>query len=182
MRDEQLLKRLKSGDYQALDEIVESYTRLVWNVAGSILKNAASREDIEECVADVFVLLWRRPEKFKPSRGTLKTYLALLARSCALNRFRALSGSAAVPLEETACPAEDVLLGLVRREESSLLFSALDALREPDREIFYRRHVLGQKPNAIARCMGLEKREISNRLYRSRGRMKTILQTLEVET
>ena len=42
----------------------------------------------EDVVQDVFLALWRDPAKFDAARGSLRTYVAMMARSRALDRVR----------------------------------------------------------------------------------------------
>lgn len=50
-----------------------------------VLGDAAAAEDV---VQDVFMALWREPAKFDRRRGSLRTYVAMMARSRALDRVR----------------------------------------------------------------------------------------------
>src|SRR4051812_36176842 len=53
--------------------------------ANRVLRDEAAAEDV---VQDVFVQLWLNPSAYDPSRGTLKSYVSMLARSRALDRWR----------------------------------------------------------------------------------------------
>ena len=59
-------------EYQ-LEKIINKYSRLLWSVAAKILDGLGNEQDAEECVADVFIELWKEPEKFDVNRGTLKS-------------------------------------------------------------------------------------------------------------
>lgn len=48
-------------------------------------------EAAEDVVQDVFAQLWLRPRSFDPSRGSLRSYVTMLARSRALDRWRSKS-------------------------------------------------------------------------------------------
>ena len=53
------------------------------------------------CCRRLFVYLWKHPEKYDAQRGTLKVWLSVVARSQAIDRYRALSQNSAVPLDDT---------------------------------------------------------------------------------
>ena len=97
MTDEKIISAIARGDEAAIHAVITKYSKLMWSIAGSILHNVASDEDIEECVADVFVYLWKHPEKYDARRGRLKVWLSVIARSQALDRYRNLSKNSAVP-------------------------------------------------------------------------------------
>ena len=58
-------------------------------------------EDVEECMADVFVALWKNARRLCQSGAPVKAWLVVTARNTGINRLRRLRREAAVPLEET---------------------------------------------------------------------------------
>ena len=65
MSDVQIIDGIKNGNEAAMGYAMDKYSKLMWSLAATILVNAASAEDIEECVADVFVYLWQNHEKYQ---------------------------------------------------------------------------------------------------------------------
>jgi RNA polymerase sigma-70 factor (ECF subfamily) len=55
-----------------------------------VLGDAAAAEDV---VQDVFLTLWRNPGQFDESRGSLAGYIAMMARSRAVDRTRSLAAA-----------------------------------------------------------------------------------------
>src|SRR3954451_7960905 len=99
--------------------------------ANRVLRDEAAAEDV---VQDVFVQLWLRPDSYDPSRGPLASYVSMLARSRALDRWRTRSSRehAAVRAEEQAragaVPSESAAEPVIRRERSQRLLSVLGTL------------------------------------------------------
>lgn len=58
MNDKKVISAIIRQDEQIFAFVIEKYSRLLWKIAASILINAASVQDVEECVADVFIYLW----------------------------------------------------------------------------------------------------------------------------
>jgi len=86
--DIQLVDRIaQQGDQQALARLYERYEQTVFAVAHKVLRRET---DAEEVVLHVFWRLWERPELYDAQRGSVVTYLVLLARSRALDKFRSL--------------------------------------------------------------------------------------------
>ena len=52
-----------------------------------MVDNSLPKEDIEEIVADVFVVLWKNTGRIDLQKGTLRSYLATVARNFALKRI-----------------------------------------------------------------------------------------------
>ena len=59
--------------------------RGVYSAALRVTGNPTSAQDV---VQDVFLRLWRRPERFDPKRGEIGPFLKLMARSRALDLWR----------------------------------------------------------------------------------------------
>ena len=169
MTDEKVIRAIAARDERVMDRLMDKYSRLLWSVAAAVLRPVGSDQDLEECVADVFVYLWTNPEKFDPRRGTLKSYLAMVARSRALNCRLRLLRQSALPLEELS-PGEEpeIAMDLEAREQAEALHTAIDAMGEPDREILLRRYYWDQKPREIAADLDLPVKQIENRLYRAK--------------
>lgn len=176
MRDEAVAAAIAAHDEDTMSRVINKYSRLLWPIALAVLCNAGSEQDVEECVADAFIYLWQHPEKFDPSRGTLKTLLCLVVRSRAIDRYRELMRKSTLPLEEAVLSAgagmqEQLLQQETRRE----LLAAVKALEEPNREILLRRYYHDQKPKEIALAMGLSVKQVDNSLFRSKRHLREVL-------
>ena len=176
MRDEAVAAAIAAHDEDTMSRVINKYSRLLWPIASAVLCNAGSEQDVEECVADAFIYLWQHPEKFDPSRGTLKTLLCLVVRSRAIDRYRELIRKSTLPLEEAVLSAgagmqEQLLQQETRRE----LLAAVKALEEPNREILLRRYYHDQKPKEIALAMGLSVKQVDNSLFRSKRHLREVL-------
>src|SRR3954470_700222 len=96
-------------DLQDLRQFSETYRRLAplaLASANRVLRDEAAAEDV---VQDVFVQLWLKPDSFDPKRGSLASYVSMLARSRALDRWRSRSAREhaveRAEVEERARPA-----------------------------------------------------------------------------
>lgn len=176
MRDEAVIAAIAARDEAIISRVINKYSRLLWPIASAVLCNAGSEQDVEECVADAFIYLWQHPEKFDPSRGSLKTLLCILVRSRAIDRYREILRKSALPLEEAVLAAgtgmqEQLLHQETRRE----LLQAVNSLEEPNREILIRRYYHDQKPREIALAMGLSVKQVDNSLFRSKRHLRDVL-------
>ncbi len=177
MSDEKLIRAIHERDEAAISRIIEAHSRLLWRVAQAVLNDLGSAQDVEECVADTFIYLWRFPEKYDPERGSLKTWLSIVARTKALDRCRELSRRAALPLDEAAFVRMPDLPedGLLRSDARQALQAAIEKLDEPDREILLRRYYHDQKPRQIALALGIPVKQVENRLYRTKQKLRNTL-------
>lgn len=176
MSDEKLIRAIRAQDERAIAHIIETYSRLLWSIAGAVLKDIGSAQDMEECVADTFISLWQSPDKFDPARGSLKTWLSIVARTKALDRCRALSRREALPLDDAVFfPGANTTEEVLREADQQELLHAIQTLDEPDREILLRRYYRDQKPRQIALALGIPVKQVENRLYRTKKKLRDML-------
>jgi RNA polymerase sigma-70 factor (ECF subfamily) len=83
--DEQLLDRVAKGDQQAMGQIFDRYSRMVYSVAFRVLSDSGYAEDV---LQDVFFKVWREPHTFLKGRGSLGAWLAVVARNRAIDALR----------------------------------------------------------------------------------------------
>ena len=160
MDDRKMISEIAKGNEKAFETAVDRYARLLWKTASCILVNASSACEVEECVADAFIYLWQHPEKYDPDRGKLSSWLVMVARSRALDRFRRL-------MREREIPTEDIPV-------KELSFGGLGAAEDgrAEREILIRRFFYEQKNREIAAAMGLKPKQVENRIYHAKAKLK----------
>ena len=176
LTDNILVQKLRDGDQDAFSYMIDTYSKLLWVIVGGILGNIGAVQDIEECISDVFIQVWKNPNAFDPEKGSLKTFLAVVAKSKALNAYRKLSKSRIVELEEAVMSADcDLLEYIVEKEMCCELYNAITSLTEPNKEILLRRYFFDEKPARIAERFSIPVKEVENRLYQSKIKLRKIL-------
>ena len=83
--DTALAARLMARDESALREAIDLYGDVVFGMAKRVLVEPTMAEEVAQ---DAFLALWRRPGAFDPERGSLKTFLAMMARNKAIDLVR----------------------------------------------------------------------------------------------
>ena len=141
MKDKQLLKRVRCGNQEALQQINEKYRDDLFTVLVSLIRDVHTSED---CLQEVFVNLADNVGNFK-IRQNLKNYLIScvinLARDCLRKKTTQLRNS----LEDLSSLAtiNDPIQDLINEEESIQLFQALAKLPYEQRETFVL-HIQGE--------------------------------------
>ena len=72
-------------DPQAFERAYREHRATAFAVAVHVLHDPAAAEDV---VQDAFMHLWNRPGSFDHRRGSLRGYIAMVARSRAIDRWR----------------------------------------------------------------------------------------------
>jgi len=83
--DSFLVSAIRSGDERAMTELYDRYSPLVYSVALRVLADTGNAEDV---LQEVFMQLWRNPDLFDSSRGSLGPWRAVIARNRALDALR----------------------------------------------------------------------------------------------
>jgi RNA polymerase sigma-70 factor (ECF subfamily) len=84
--DAQLVAGVTSGDERALAEIYRRHADTCYALARRVLND---RTLAEEVVQELFVRLWRTPERFDPARGTLRSFLLAQVHGRSVDLLRA---------------------------------------------------------------------------------------------
>jgi RNA polymerase sigma-70 factor (ECF subfamily) len=83
--DPDLLSAIRSGNADAMAMLYDRYSSIVYAVALRVLCDTAAAEDVMQ---EVFMRLWRSPDSFDSSRGSLGPWLAVIARNRAIDGLR----------------------------------------------------------------------------------------------
>ena len=95
--DLKLVRAIQDGDETALEQMYQRYSALVHAVCLRVLGQTA---DAEETTLEVFWELWDKPYRYDAARGSVVSYLMVLARSRAIDRRRSRKQGAALRLDE----------------------------------------------------------------------------------
>ena len=69
--EEELLQRLRNREKNSIDEAIRIYTPYLSTVLYHMAGNSLPKEDIEEIVADVFIVLWKNFGRIDSVRFTI---------------------------------------------------------------------------------------------------------------
>lgn len=83
--DAALLLEVQSGDEQAMAALFDRYSRVVYSVSLRVLRDPSSAEDV---LQEIFLQIWRNPESFAATRGSLGGWLAVVARNRSIDLLR----------------------------------------------------------------------------------------------
>src|SRR5205814_5168930 len=83
--DEQLLAAVGRREPGALEVLYDRHHGLALGLARRILRDADAAED---AVQEVFLAVWRQAERYRPERGSVKTWLLAMVHHRAVDRLR----------------------------------------------------------------------------------------------
>jgi RNA polymerase sigma-70 factor (ECF subfamily) len=83
--DAALLALVQQRDEPAMASLFDRYSKVVYSVALRVLRDPASAEDV---LQEVFMQIWRNPDGFVATRGSLGGWLAVVARNRSIDALR----------------------------------------------------------------------------------------------
>jgi RNA polymerase sigma-70 factor, ECF subfamily len=172
-RDRGLLRAIRGGSAEALEELIGLYWAPLVRFAARQLEDMDVAEDV---VQDTFVHLWQRRAEWLPS-GSARAYLFRITRNLVIDesrrrevrkRWRILRRR----VEPEPLTPEGVL-------EGSRLWAAYEegiaSLSPRRREAFLLVHVQGLSHAEAAEVMGVTPRTVSNQVVAALGELRDIL-------
>ena len=81
-----LVGAIAAGDRHALKILYDRTSAKLFGICLRVLGNEA---DAQDALQDVYTIVWRKADRFDPSRASAITWFALLTRSRAIDRLRA---------------------------------------------------------------------------------------------
>lgn len=172
----ELLREILREPEAGLEAAMQRYAPLVKAVTARLLPGAP--QDIEECMADVFIALWKNAGTLLNRQIPPGAWLAVTARNKALNRLRARRRQSALPLDETIVADLTEAGPLVEDpagEAGAAAAAWVAALPPPDDAIFLRKYYLLQPSREIAAALGMTEQAVNTRLSRGRDRLRRYL-------
>ena len=165
---------------KGLEKLMKEYAAFVYTIVYGKLSGVCGKQDIEECVSDIFYELYRTRESIDPEKGSIKAYIAVLSKRRAIDAFRKLqNGDNVISIDEFEhdwiASDTDVETGAADRETGELLIQAIKALGFPDSQIMIRKYYFGQGAKDIARAMGLKENTVNKKVSRALAKLEKSL-------
>jgi RNA polymerase sigma-70 factor (ECF subfamily) len=83
--DSVLLGLVQKGDEHAMASIFDRYSKVVYSVALRVLRDPSAAEDV---LQEIFMQIWRNPNSFIATRGSLGGWLAVVSRNRSIDALR----------------------------------------------------------------------------------------------
>lgn len=173
--DTDLWLALRAGQTNALGPLYDRHGGLVYGIALKVLGHTQEAEDLTQ---DIFVKL--PSTAYDPQRGSLRTFLAVLTRSRAVDRLRSrqVARAAVERLQSTQItpPAQTPDQALAQAERAQDIQTALTQLSESQQKILRLAYYEGLSQATIAELLDTPLGTVKTHSRRGLLRLRQILQ------
>lgn len=181
MTDNEWRELIKHSSRQVYKLLIDEYGNLVYAIVLNKLKNVAGREDIEDCVSDIFVEVFRNAESYSPENGSLKGYISTIAKHTAIDTYRKIAYrkgiTSSIEENEIVLPSQDDTPEKITEKKlyNCHIMEKIKALDEPDSSIIIRQYFYGQTIKEIAQIISMSVSAVQKRSVRAREKLRKIL-------
>jgi RNA polymerase sigma-70 factor (ECF subfamily) len=172
--DGDILERLLTRDESTFRSVIETHGTSVLGIARRVLADPNLAEEVAQ---DTFVALWRRPGAFDPERGSLRSFLLVVARNKAVDLVRREEARkrATDSLLQEAGSASDTAADDERIEDREEIRKALSQLSLVQREAIVLAYFGGRTYREVARELKIPEGTAKTRLRDGLVRLRTLL-------
>lgn len=180
LSEQEMLKLLLQHPEKGLEKLMKQYLGLVYAIICGKLSGVCGKQDIEECVSDVFYEVYKTGRSIDLEKGSLKSYLAVLSKRKAIDKYRKHKNQTEL-LSLDECDYDwigsdiNVEKALAGQEENDILIGEIKALGEPDSEVIIRKYYFGQSTKTIAKALGLRENTVDKKVSRALVKLRQAL-------
>ena len=173
-------KRLYDKDpNEAQTALFDEYLNYVYAIVYNKLRSCGSREDMEECVGDVFSAVFISYDRSGSFEGDLKGFIGTIASRTAIQMYRKLvrHGDMVYLEDEKAeiADTERVETNTERKAMQSTLLRLIKSLGEPDSDIIIRKYYFNMNSHEIAQKHSMSPEAVRMRCSRALKKLKALL-------
>lgn len=175
MKDEKLIKLLKSNPEKGMKTLIDLYFPLVSRVIKGKLAPSFCAADIEGCIAETFSEFYLDINKFSSNSGNIRGWLCTIAKNNATDYLRRYYKQASFTEEADGDIADDFSLqgDFEDKNRRELLIKAIKDLGHPDSEIIIRKYFFEQASKDIAKAMNLSVSNVDTRTHRAINKLRS---------
>jgi RNA polymerase sigma-70 factor (ECF subfamily) len=178
-----LVERVAAGDPRALEKLYDRYSRPAYSLARRVTGDPAFAE---EAVQEVFLAVWRKPDRFEAARGGFASWLLAAVHHKAVDavrreeavRRRVLALQAVEGLDASDPPANRPEEAVEERMRGERVRRALRDLPASQREALTLAYYGGYTQREIASLTGIPIGTVKTRMHRAMRNLRAALDDL----
>ena len=159
----------------ALAEVYRRHGRAVYGLARRVLQDATEAEDVTQ---EVFLRLWREPDRFDPTRGSLRSFLLAQAHGRAVDAVRSRSSRREREARDAARTAHaeyDMQHEVWDLALADQVAKAMGELTDDERQAIELAYFEGHTYREVARVLDQPEGTVKSRIRSGMRRLRTAL-------
>jgi RNA polymerase sigma-70 factor (ECF subfamily) len=173
--DARLVTSIARYSEVALAEVYRRHGQAVYGLARRVLQDATEAEDVTQ---EVFLRLWRQPDRFDPDRGSLRSFLLAQAHGRAVDAVRSSSSRRQREAREavrTARAGYDMQHEIWDLALADQVAHAMNELSGDERQAIELAYFEGRTYREVARLLEQPEGTVKSRIRTGMHRMRAAL-------
>lgn len=179
MTDNEYKKIYAKDPGAAQKTLFNEYLSYVYAIVYNKLRSCGSREDMEECVGDVFSAVFISYDRNGCFDGDMKGFIGTIASRTAIQMYRRLvrrSDTVYIEDETTEIADSQQVENITERSDMrSTLLRLINSLGEPDSDIIIQKYYYNMNSNEIAGKHSMSPEAVRMRCSRALKKLKELL-------
>lgn len=182
MKDEELVKRVKSGDIEAFEKIISTYQSKVFSIISHMIRNANEIEDIAQ---EVFIKIYKNINKFQ-GNSSLYTWIYKITVNLCLDiirkkkeviyldeKIKLNDGEVELQLPSDEKNQEEIY---EEKELKEKLRKCIDKLPDKQKVMIILRDIKGMSYEEISEITNIKLGTVKSQINRARLKLKSLLE------
>ena len=180
MKGDEFNEKLKISRSEAHHLLFDEYYNYVGTIIANRLGTVGNKEDIEECISDVFAKVFFSLEE-RPITGNLKAFIGTIAKRTSIDRFRILSQNAERKFSlddekfSSVSSDDDLEADNEKRELRRIVADCIESLGEPDSTIVIQKFYYNKNSHQIAGLLSMKPSAVRMRVKRAAAKLREAL-------
>lgn len=183
-----LVRRCVAGEADAWEQIVQGYSRRIYNIC---YRFAGSQSDAEDLTQDVFIKVYRTLSSYDAAKAGFNTWITTVTRNLLVDHFRRTKNDRSTDsLDDSGTEGDERMalseqiedagpspqMHVERRETSETVQAALQKLSPELREAVILRDLQDMDYKEIAQVLKVPEGTVKSRINRGRAELARLLQ------
>ncbi len=157
-----------------IEKIMQDYNRYIYTIIANS-KMFFSKEDIEEIIADVYLVLWNN-QKMLDINKSMSAYIAGVTKNLILKVARNNKQIESIEkYEEQLVSIQNIELDYLENQRRKAMINELKKMKKQDQEIFILYYYEQRKVKEIAIIFDMSESKVKSKLFRIRKKLSKVL-------
>lgn len=156
-------------------DVREAYAKHGGALFGYALNSLGDRTEAEDCVQETFLRAWRSRERYRNSRGSMRTWLFAIMRNLVIDALRARARRPAPSDPDQMEPADELVTEDPPLADRLTLYESLAMMTSEHREVIVAVQVNGMSYQQLSAQTGIPVATLRTRMYYGLKAMRTAL-------